>query len=370
MDEQQIADLIRKYNDDTLERDERLALDMWYLKFAAESESKLDQEREANMVSRLKSALPLAPKPRKVKLWPRIAIAAAALILVVSVGVIFFNSSPMKHYANDIAPGKMGATLTLANGKKIYITDADTGQLANESGVRIYKSADGQIIYEVKDTGVQGTGLNTLQTSNGQQALVKLPDGSLVQLNAASALKYPFSFAGQSQRLVELSGEGFFEVHKDAAHPFLVKSRQQQVEVLGTAFNISAYPVDEVMKTTLVEGSVKLSSEQSETKVLVPGQQAIVGKASIAVENVEVEYALAWQKGYFMFNNENLEQIMETLARWYNIQPVFDDPSLKKKEFFGSISKFENISKILHVMELTNVASFDIRGNQVIISKK
>ncbi|RZK73326.1 MAG: DUF4974 domain-containing protein [Pedobacter sp.] len=331
---------------------------------------------------RLRNALPLSgvastplhskTKSRKITLWPRIAVTAAAIIVLVSAGLLFFkfSSTPLKYYFDDIAPGTSGATLTLANGKEIHIKDADTGLIANEPGIRITRAADGKIIYQITETATESNGINTLKTANGQQAEVILADGSLVQLNAASSLKYSFSFKGQQQRIVELSGEGFFQVQKDKQHPFIVKSRAQQIEVLGTQFNVNAYPSDYMIKTTLVEGSIKLSVDELKSETLIPGQQAAINGNTIQIENVEVEYALAWQKGYFMFNDESLEQIMQKLARWYNIQPVFEDPSLKKRVFFGSISKFENISKVLHIMELTNVASFDIVDNQIIISKK
>ncbi|HEX8609048.1 MAG TPA: FecR domain-containing protein, partial [Pedobacter sp.] len=347
MNEEQINELIKKYNDGTIEQNDRLALDIWYLKFANESISILPWEREVEMVARLKSVLPLAQKPVKIKLWPRMAIAAAVLLTVISAAVLFFNTDPSaeKFYANDKAPGKTGATLTLANGKKIYISDTDKGVIAHESGVTISKSADGKIVYELEDNASGSDGINTLQTSNGQQAQVNLPDGSTVQLNAASSLKYPFSFLGHAKRSVELFGEAFFEVSKDSKHPFVVTTGQQQVEVLGTQFNINAYSLDAPIKTTLLEGSVKIAKQGSSSKFLVPGQQASVSKGSIEVENVEVEYAVAWKKGYFLFKDENMEQIMQKLGRWYNIEPVFADQALKKKTFFGSISKFENISK-------------------------
>ncbi len=374
MDERQVADLIKKYNEGTLGSDERLAVDMWYLKYASESKAELTKEDESLLSARLKSALPLKHQPVVAKLWPRLAIAVAVATVILSAGIWFFMSGPLSrtaiNYANDVLPGKTGATLTLANGKKIYISDADTGRIANESGVLISKSADGQIVYEITAATDQAqTGMNTLETSNGQQAQVKLPDGSVVHLNAASVLRYPFSFAKLDKRKVEFSGEGFFEVEKDASHPFLVKSQGQEIEVLGTHFNISAYPSDLSIKTTLIEGSVKISNEKMESRILKPGQQATVGAGTLAVATVETEYAIAWNKGYFMFDNESLEDIMQKLARWYNIVPEYNDPALKSRVFFGSISKFENISKVLSIMERTNVARFDIRDKKVIISK-
>ena len=373
MDEQQIAELIRKYNEGTLDPEQQLALDLWYLKFASESEASMDPRAETLLLNKMRSDLPLSRKTKSFKMWPRIGIAAAVVAAMVSATLWYFHPTPSidKFYANDKLPGKNGATLTLANGKKINISVTDTGEIAHESGVRISRSADGKITYEVEGADGLSNGMNTLETSNGQQAQVHLPDGTWVQLNAASSLKYPFAFKSDGKRMVELSGEGYFQVSKDPAHPFIVTSGNQQVEVLGTEFNISAYRTGEPVKTTLLEGSIKISEGLSGlSKMLVPGQQASVREGDIAVDNVEVEYAVAWRNGYFLFKDETLQQIMQKLSRWYNIEPVFADPALKNRTFFGSISKFENISKILFVMEQTDVASFEIKGNQVIISKK
>jgi transmembrane sensor len=371
MNEEQIIELIESYNDGTITDNERFALDLWYLKYASESNSLLDAEKETEMLSRLRSSLPLAKKSTKVKLWPWFAVAAAVLIAIVSISLWFSNTTPSaeKFYANDKAPGTTGATLTLASGKKIFIKATDTGEIANEPGVRISKSSDGKILYELSENTTGMKGFNTLETSYGQQAEVQLPDGSLVHMNAGSWLKYPFSFLGQTKRSVELSGEGFFEVNKDINHPFVVTTGTQTVEVLGTQFNINAYSTDELIRTTLLKGSVKISQRAAGSKVLIPGQQAAVRTGNIAVEEVDVEYAVAWKKGYFLFKDESLAQIMEKLARWYNIKPVFEDETLKNKTFFGSISKFENISKILFIMEQTNVATFKIKGNKIIVSK-
>ncbi|WP_165825340.1 FecR family protein [Pedobacter yonginense] len=371
MNQQQVAELIRKYNDGTLTPDERLALDIWYLKFASESTAHLSAEQEAIAVDKLKSTLPLAYKSTTKKIWPRIFAVAALLAIVFSAILWIYQDKPSSvQYTKDIKPGKTGATLTLANGRIIKLADIKVGQVAIESGVEISKTADGMITYHIlaNQDGRSGQ-MNTLETSIGEQAQVKLPDGSLVYLNAASYLKYPSSFAKFDKRRVEFSGEGFFVVAKDKAHPFLVKTALQDVEVLGTQFNINSYAYHPEIKTTLLEGIVKISNAAGISKTLQPGEQASLTNKSVSVSAVETEYVIAWRKGYFMFNNESLEDIMSKLATWYNIKPVYLDPELKKTSFFGSMSKFENISKVLKVMERTGKAHFEIRDNQIIISK-
>lgn len=371
MNEQQIAELIRKYNEGTLTQDEKTALDIWYLKFASESTNELSVEKENQMVAMLRSSLPLQYQKPSVKLWPRIVAVAALLAIVVSATFwALKDSATHPQYANDVKPGKTGATLTLANGKKIRIADMKVGQVAVESGVRISKTVDGVITYEVvADQSSSAGQMNSLETSVGEQAQVKLPDGTLVYLNAASYLKYPSSFAKAPKRNVEFFGEGFFEVNKDSAHPFIVKTADQEVEVLGTQFNINSYAYHPDIKTTLIEGSINISNGEKISKILKPGQQASLSSAGISVEEVETEYVIAWRKGYFMFNNETLEEIMSKLSIWYKIKPIYNDSELKKKVFFGSMSRFENISKVLSVIERTGTARFEIRGNQVIISK-
>lgn len=371
MNEQQVAELIRKYNEGTLTPNEKTALDIWYLKFASVSTAELSEDKENQMVAMLRSSLPLQHQKPSVKLWPRILAVAALLAIVVSVTFwALKDRASYPKYANDIKPGKTGATLTLSNGKKIRIADMKVGQVAVESSVKISKTADGIITYEViaNQNNLAGQ-MNTLETSVGEQAQVKLPDGTLVYLNSASYLKYPSSFANIPKRNVEFSGEGFFEVFKDKAHPFSVKTAGQVVEVLGTQFNINNYPYHSDIRTTLIEGSVNLSNEEKLFKILKPGQQASATRKGISVEEVETEYVIAWRKGYFMFNNETLEEIMSKLATWYNIKPIYNDPELKKKVFFGSMSRFENISKVLSVIERTGTARFEIKGNQIIISK-
>lgn len=312
-------------------------------------------------------------QPKKTrKLWLLMA-AAASIILAVGIGLIFYHHSIIDQgaaaYANDIAPGKNGATLTLASGKKIYISDADTGKLAEQSGVSIRKTAGGQIIYEIKQGVGSSTEYNTLQTDNGQQAQVILPDQSHVFLNAASSLKYPSSFASLKERRVELNGEAYFEVSKDKLHPFIVSSHQQEIKVLGTHFNINSY-INTDIKTTLLEGSVSVKSPSGTEGILMPGQQSRFDGKKIMIKEVETSYEIAWKNGYFLFNNDNLGDIMQTLSRWYSITVKYDDPELKNELFFGKISKYENVSKILKMLERTDIIRFKVEGNVVTISRK
>lgn len=319
-------------------------------------------------------AILLKIKPTKrVSLWPRIA-AAAIIMVIFGAGIGYFRNIAQFNGIEQIAdkgPGKNGAILTLANGKKIYISDKKTGVLANEPGISISKTADGQIIYTINDReSAFSSGFNTLQTSNGEQTQVRLPDGTVVYLNSASSLKYPTSFTKKKKRMVELSGEGYFNVNKDKLHPFIVKTERQEVEVLGTQFNINSYAGEILTRTTLLEGSIKITGKNKIIKVLKPNQQAINSATKMEIVDVEAQFFVDWKEGFFMFNKENLESIMKRVARWYNVKVIYEDPKLKSEIISGTISKYETISSLVNVLERSGLATFKIDKDVVTISLK
>ena len=306
------------------------------------------------------------------KLWPKIVVAAAVAVVFFSAGLFYYAmyikpNGQITAHTRDVAPGKNGATLTLANGKKIKLSEMHVGALAHESGVTIAKSANGELIYEKNDLAKIKDETNVLSTGRGETYHVRLPDGSIVYLNAESRLTYSVSLGMGSKRIVKLIGEGYFEITKDKMHPFIVETGEQKVEVLGTHFNINAYGNEAEIRTTLLEGSVKVKAGDSTT--LRPGEQAVFASKKIRVLNVDVEDAVAWKNGYFMFNSEPLESIMNKLARWYNIKFTFENDTLKSKTFFGTIGRFEQLSKVLEVLGRTNAAEFTIEGKTVIIKQ-
>ena len=270
-------------------------------------------------------------KQTSLKLWIRIGVAAAAVLLVFS-GIWFytkgtgdFNNEEI-HYASDVLPGKQGATLTLANGKKISLTDAANGELAEEAGVKITKTADGQLIYEINDSkpsvSESVSAVNTLSTSSGETYQIQLPDGTKAWLNAASSIRFPSSFSGLKHRRVEITGEVYLEVFKDKTSPFIVSSNDQQIEVLGTHFNVNNYADDSSVKTTLLEGLVRVSPlnsasslSYSEEVILKPGQQSIFKGKDIQVRTVDVDEVVAWKEGYFRFVDKSVTEIMKHIAR-------------------------------------------------------
>lgn len=304
--------------------------------------------------------------------------AAAAVVLIC--GLLFYMNrdqlgtvKPGVAIAQeDIAPGKTGATLTLANGKKIRLADAANGEIAKEAGVIVTKTADGQVVYEMKSPAGEHTtlsALNTLSTAKGEMYILILPDKSKVWMNSASSITYSSTLKENGVRKVKLEGEAYFEISKDKVHPFIVETAKQEVEVLGTHFNISSYADEKDLKTTLLEGSIKISSS-SEHKIIKPGQQSIIIGTRIHVKDVIADDAIAWKNGYFMFDNESLENIMVKISRWYNIEIIYDDPSVKAETFFGTMSRYENISKILNMLERTGVVKFTIERNVIRVARK
>lgn len=381
MDELEVNKLIKKYLEGQCTAEETALLESWYLKQSTafpQPDSEMIRKNEERMWAHLESNV---LRGKSARLWPGISIAAA--IALITIGAYIFRSSFAGHHQEtetdiiaDIPPGKNGATLTLANGQKIFINEVSTGNIATQSGVKISRTKEGQIIYEVTDQGSGKLEYNTLSTTRGEQTQVRLPDGSLVFLNAASSLRYPTSFASLAKRSVSLTGEGYFEVAKDSAHPFVVATTQQEVVVLGTHFNINSYTDEKVVKTTLLEGSVKvvpLSAEIAgagtlKNSILKPGQQSMLDGQRLQVVAVNMDEVVAWQKGYFSFYDEDITMVMRKVSRWYNIEVEYAG-QLPKLGFNARITKYSRISDVLKRLEKTNAVHFKIEGRKVIVSK-
>jgi hypothetical protein len=315
----------------------------------------------------------LIPIIKKRSFW-RPTVAAAAVVAFVTGAALFYyqakkpavNNPIVKR--NEIKPGVNKAVLTLANGQKISLTDASNGQIAVQANVRITKTATGQIIYELPaGDSTQKPVYNTIEAPAGGQWQVVLPDHSKVWLNALSSLSYPTSFTG-NERSVRLKGEAYFEIAHNEKMPFKVISKRQTVEVLGTHFDIMAYDDEAIMRTTLLEGSVKIT-DGGRSQILVPGEQAQVSDELMKVTNdADLEDVMAWKNGYFKFN-ESLESIMRKVARWYDVDITYAnnvDPSI---HFGGKISRHKNLSSALKIMELTGNIHFKVAGRRVTVMR-
>ena len=308
----------------------------------------------------------------RLKYW----VAAAAVILVIAAG-LFYRANTAKQdiqtvniFKNDIAPGEEGATLTLSDGKKIVLSEAANGSLAEEYGVQISKTAGGQIIYKViaQETSAEPK-INTLSTIKGQTYRLVLPDHSEVWLNAASSVRFPTSFSASKTRRVELKGEAYFEIAKDKTHPFIVHTADQELEVLGTHFNINGYHINGGTRTTLLEGRVRFSNRDGQQMMLSPGQEGIVDKdQQMSVVTADVKEAMAWKNGYFRFEHERIDEVMEKISRWYDIQVSFEG-AISNEKFSGNISRYKNISEVLNMLSYSNAVKFKVEGRRVTVMK-
>lgn len=322
---------------------------------------------------------PALQSPVKLYSRARIALMAAA-VAAIALCIYFFqfdnhsqnqNASYTSAAFKDVDPGKQSATLTLANGKKIKLTAAVTGKLANESGISITKSADGQLNYVVNNEAAGQSGLagtNTLSTANGETYLVTLPDQTKIWLNAASSITYPLSLGKLDRREVKLTGEAYFEVAKDKARPFKVISGNQVITVLGTHFNVKCYHDEPEIKTTLLEGKVQVTALKGKPILLSPGQQSLLTTQGLRVVKIDSDQEVAWKNGDFLFNGQNIEEVMRTISRWYDVDVAFN---VKPGEIHveGEVSRSRKLSAILAVLESTSGLKFSFQGNTITVSK-
>lgn len=315
--------------------------------------------------------------------------AAAAIVTIVSAGIFFYmkdrglqvakDINKVKPVQNDVPPGGNKAILTLADGSQIILDNAQDGTLTTQGNIAVSKSKDGQLVYKVGDTDQSAKStqpvFNTISTPVGGQYQVILSDNTKVWLNASSSIRFPATFTG-NQRTVEIDGEAYFEVAADKKRPFKVLSDGQVIEVLGTHFNVNAYRDESKVKTTLLEGSVKITSGVA-SNIIKPGQQAqlVRGKESFQVINIDPEEAVAWKNGLFMFDDEDIQSIMRKISRWYGVEVIYQDPDINEK-FGGTVSRFENVSQVLKILEITGTIHFKIdpgdasgKGRRIIVMK-
>ncbi len=322
-----------------------------------------------------------APVIGQRRIWPRIW-AAAAIIASLSAGSYFVLNKRVKeqsiaaakklHPQDKLVPGTDKAVLTLANGDQIILDSAGNGALTQQGNIKIVKSDDGRLSYNSLKDKPQEVLYNTISTPRGGQYQIVLSDGSKVWLNAASSLRFPVSFTGD-KRAVVLSGEGYFEVAHDAGKPFTVSVNGTEVHVLGTHFNINAYSDEATVKTTLLEGSVKVSKGNT-GKMISPGEQAVTGNndnvvnPEISVQQADVDAVIAWKNGRFVFKGDNIQSVMRQLARWYNAEVSYEE-NVTHEEFVGVInrSRYDNIADILEMMGKTGTVSFAINGRHITV---
>jgi transmembrane sensor len=377
MNKTEILALLQKYQEGTLSNADKDKLDAWYLNRALNNDLQLSENELEDSYEYLKTRLPLHQKSKVISLWPRAAVAAS-IALLLSTGIFYFTKPKeqiiqVAEKPQEIAPGGNRGILTLSNGKQIIlsaISAKDTIAKEGEKGeVTIKVGANGVITYVVNpdavDTKDDADSFNTLSTPTGGQYNIVLADGTKVYLNTVSSIKYPTQFNGD-QRVVELEGEAYFEVAKNKNKPFIVKSGDQSIEVLGTHFNVHAYNNESVIKTTLLEGSVAVAYKNQKA-ILKPGQQSNVSDNfdKIAIRKVDTEAAIAWKNGRFKFDNADLKTVMKQLERWYGIKVEYRG-NVSDVRFNGGTFMNKNLSEVLKVLELSNI-KFKVEGKTIIV---
>ncbi|WP_419800943.1 FecR family protein [Mucilaginibacter sp.] len=403
MNEAKLKSLLHDYFNDTINQEDRIAL-LVYLKNADlskiegfVSEDLLNLEKGSDLFparkqavwkkiisdSRYTAASPDIPhnQSQNIKLYNRTWFKAAAVLLVVfAIGLIVFQKHPAEMVANKhnlhpgkntvILPGSTKAILTTDDGKELVLNQTSNGVVVKNRNTQVLKTRNGQIVYnssKSKPSIIQQVRYNTLTTPKGGEYQVILADGTKIWLNAASSITYPTTFDGKDRR-VKLSGEAYFEVAKNVHQPFYVNTGNGEIRVLGTHFNISAYPDDETTSTTLLEGSILITKHQS-SYLLKPGQQANIGYQSddIEVTEAKTDEVMAWKNGYFIFNDESIAGIMKKVARWYDVDVQLLG-SVDAQKFGGTFHRSKTIAELLHYLEKIGNIHFSITGRRITVT--
>lgn len=306
---------------------------------------------------------------KRTRYWPRVAVAAA-VAGVIAIGVSLYTGKRSAAPENpvQITAGTTGATLTLSNGKKIKLSEAASGQLAAEAGVVISKSPGGQLIYEIKGQKGQPGGVNKLSTARGETYQIYLPDGTHVWLNSASSLVYTLDLTSNGKRVVQLEGEAYFEVAKEHARPFMVQSKGQEIEVLGTQFNVNAYADEPVVTTTLVEGAVNVNAGGVKRRIS-PGEQALNKDGQVVVQKVDVDNVIDWKNGDFALNGIEFKTAMRKIARWYDMEIVYDNTVPDNLESGGWISRQQPLAAVLKSIESSGMVKFRVEGRKIYVTQ-
>jgi transmembrane sensor len=376
MDNKELLELIKKHNKGTATDKEKALLESYYQLFELKddglSNSSFDEKQ--NLQESIRTYLHQNISTEKdipvIKVNYRKWAAAAVLLIAFTATFLFINNDSKDYFTAKsnvdtlIVPGSNQAVLTLADGSEITLNNNEKGTLSNKNGVIITKNEDGLLTYKVTDEALAS--INSITTPRGGQYQLILSDGTKVWINADTKITFPTKFDGK-ERNVSVIGEAYFEVAKNKHKPFKVHTQNQIVEVLGTHFNINSYGEDDVAKTTLLEGSVKVSLLKAGVdKILVPGEAAHILKNTKEIQVLEVD--TAWKNGYFRFDNIDMRSLMSQVSRWYNVDVEYKG-DVPTDLFSGKLKRSDNIHEIIRILELNNI-NIGIEGRKIIISNK
>lgn len=377
-----ISEIIFKQIAGTIEKEEKDFLENW-LKSDVNNKELFENIRNSNTIKnklslyndvipekgweKYKQVQKQRSRRKSLRLW----YAAASVIvtgIIISSLVFFYQDSDIVKNFDNINHGIARATLILEDGKKVELGDSKQN-LTTSKGVKL-ETEDNKVKY-LGSTKSKKDNYHKILIPKGGEYSLELADRTRIWANSETTLSYPTSFSGK-ERIVYLEGEAYFEVSKNKEKPFIVVTPTETIRVLGTKFNISTYKDDLYSHTTLLEGSVSIENKNDQKmEILVPGQQAMINYTTkkLSIRKVNARKYTDWIDGRFVFEDESLESIMKRLSRWYNISVEFKDPNTANLNFTGNFIRYDKISTILNMFEMTNKVKFSLKGNVIVVEK-
>lgn len=386
--------ILKSYREGMATEEELRFIESYYDLFETEPdlETWLGEEKTAEIkdqvLDRIRTEIKMKEqevgKGKVVRLYPYFRKIAAAVAVILALGLVVYfirksisvSNKPVaeniqSQNVGKILPGGNRAVLILSNGKKIFLDNTQNGAVTKQGNTQVIKVKSGVLAYThqpaLLNQPLTIPPYNTIATPRGGKYEIVLPDGSKVWLNATSSLRFPVAFTG-STRTVNLKGEGYFEIARQADKPFIVKVDGEEIKVLGTNFNVNAYDDRSHITTTLADGSIKVS-DRHQSYILKPGEQARLNKQTenIEITHANIEEALAWKNDMFYFDGTNIKNIMQEIGRWYNVDVVYKTDQLGNKNYSGIISRYSDVKTVLERFSLTGTVQFKIEGRTIVV---